>query len=91
MTQYETIVVTCQPPRVKEPLVGREGIVFGQSDPYPDGHRDYGIHFNHLGEVRTVPEGCLRPAGRKAKGEEIVTRSRVHPSGRLHGPIRTGK
>jgi hypothetical protein len=36
-----------------------------------------------------VPETCLRPEGRKAKAGEIVTRSRVHQSGRLRSSIGT--
>ncbi len=78
MTRLDIVIVIAQPPRVKESLVGLEGIVCGQSDPYPDGHRDYGIHFNHLGELRVVPEAFLRLTGRQAKSDEVVSRGRLH-------------
>ena len=44
-------------------LTGEIGFVAGWSDPYEDGHRDYGVHFNTFGEVIVVPEGNLLAVG----------------------------
>jgi hypothetical protein len=74
---HEIVTVLTQPPRLRDPVAGREGIVVGRSDPYEDGHRDYAVHFNHLGQVRSIPEDCLRAEGRQARPDEVVTRSSV--------------
>jgi hypothetical protein len=60
------------------PLLGEVGIVVGWSDPYEDGHRDFGVHFNAIGETIAVAEGHLESLGRIADPNEIVTRSRGH-------------
>jgi hypothetical protein len=59
-------------------LTGETGFVVGWSDPYEDGPRDYGVHFNSIGEVIAVPERCLESLGRIADQAEVVTRSRAH-------------
>ncbi len=58
-------------------LTGEVGFVAGWSDPYEDGHRDYGVHFNTFGEVIAVPEADLESLGRIADPSEIVSRSRL--------------
>lgn len=61
-------------------LTGDSGFVVGWSDAYEDGHRDYGVHFNVLGEVIGLPEQSLVSLGRIADPAEIATRSRAHRS-----------
>ena len=72
------VVIRQQPWR----LTGEVGFVAGWSDPYEDGHRDYGVHFNSFGEVIAVPEGNLESLGRIADQNEIVSRSRLGGKGK---------
>ena len=58
-------------------LTGETGFVSGCSNPYEDGHRDFGVHFNSLGEVVCISEEDLESLGRIALPREIVTRSRA--------------
>jgi microcompartment protein CcmK/EutM len=59
-------------------LTGETGIVVGWSDPDPNGHQDYGVHFNTFGEMISVSEESLQSLGHIADRSEIVTRSRLH-------------
>ena len=77
LPHHEIVTVQVQPPGLRDPLVGQQGIVVGRSDPYEDGHRDYAVHFNHLGQVRAIPESYLRAEDRRATPDEIVTRSSI--------------
>jgi hypothetical protein len=65
-------------------LTGEIGFISGWTDPYPDGHRDFAVHFNTFGEVIGVPQGNLESLGRIADPSEIKTRSRAHQRRRAH-------
>ena len=84
--QHELVRVVAQPPRVKDALVDRQGMVVGQSEPYCTGERDYAVHFDHLGQVRVVPEALLRSEGKEGRLESVMTRSSVHPRGQRRVP-----
>ena len=74
---YEVVRIISEAPRIKKTIRNKEGIIVGMSDPYDDGHRDYGVHINEYEETFSIPEEMLVSTGRIASEEDIVSRSRA--------------
>jgi hypothetical protein len=70
---YEIVRVVVQPPRIRETLIDKEGIVVGMSDAN-NHNRDYGIHINEYGETFAVPEHALESTGRFGSRQDVVSR-----------------
>jgi hypothetical protein len=71
---YEIVRVVVQPPRIRETLIYKEGIVVGMSEPNNHNHRDYGVHINEYGETFAIPEHALESAGRFGSRQDVVSR-----------------
>ena len=69
--------IISESPHIKKVLTDKEGIVVGMSEPYDDGHRDFGVHINEYRESFALPQQMLESTGRVATEDDIVTRSRV--------------
>ncbi|HVU63421.1 MAG TPA: hypothetical protein VHC70_05560 [Phycisphaerales bacterium] len=69
---YEFVRITAQPPRLRETVVGREGIVVGMSDPHPNGKRDYGVWVFEHKQVFALPGDGLTTLGRIGTRADVV-------------------
>jgi hypothetical protein len=81
----EVVQIVGQPPGVREPLGGSEGILVGCSEPSADGQRHYGVHVNQYGETFSVPAALIRTTGRLAVPADVRTRGRL--GGRRAHPV----
>ena len=68
---YEIVRVIGDPPRIREALRGKEGIVVGMSDSSNVVERDYGVHINEFGETFGIPEHLLEPTGALVAGRML--------------------
>lgn len=73
----EVVQIVGQPPDVREPLVGTEGLVVGCSEPSADGQRCYGVHVNRYGETFSIPAALIRTTGRLGASSDVQSRSRL--------------
>jgi hypothetical protein len=74
---YEVVRILSESPQIKKVLTNKEGVIVGMSEPYDDGHRDFGVHINEFGESFALPEQMLESTGRIATEDDIVSRSRA--------------
>ena len=71
---YEIVRVIGDPPRIREALRGKEGIVLGMTDASDVVERGYGVGINEFGEVFAIPEHYLESTGRHGSQEDFVSR-----------------
>lgn len=73
----EVVQIVGQPPDVREPLVGLEGLVVGCSEPSADGQFYYGVHVNLFGETFSVPAALICTTARVGVPSDVRSRSRL--------------